>query len=1469
MAKIDEDLSRMSIGDDSNNKFGRNKIQRDLEIYRPGSGPLRRSGISRQDGEDERSAFSSYGRDHDSGKKSDFIPNKHFENPNRKKENFGRGQSKMNGFAADNYSTFNLRRKQQKKNQPFYEPQNEWSESSKRPDRPRVNFVHPDDSKDDDDENWRTHKTPKIVITPKMIKKPEVKPPIEKPVVSFDNIPSMVINTRVNPISIQNTLEKVSSYGGVRKDKKPLNKTSLSSILMTYEKLPPRFRKKYCVDNHITIEEVESYLTNGIPPSQDEHKVNSSCQSRSQTLPQRSSSGKFNEPPKQPDQVFYRNSNQPPKSEVRRTQSMHQSILDHNKRINKSVDHELTGKSNNEFMESKREELVNDRIDESNNCIKQTLESAVLLPSGTINWAEEVERAENLSKVAEDTKKDAFLKPPDTVERNQNYNKDRKQINLSKERNAPLSKHDQVSSIGNSKWHSNINENSERQHCNSNWRSEKSSKSNRNCSNDRSRNRSKNRRNRHNSEKSASQKRENVAGIIKLPPNVSTADPGHLSLNGYLNNKSLSTSTPQSPCPAKQLFNPNNPNKPIVIASKQQNTRVGYVPPAVDQHTTKDHYVGAMSTAPVQHFSGAHFGNPPPSWYDPYTESYRSSRHPVLLLDIKKADSIMEDKIFCSNMLSNWHTINSCREFLKDALKELLKTDMKFCQRENIETHFWKILYHNIIEQLKKLINEDSPELSKDYTTLLMNLIEEGMKYMNDLLKLLEKTYSFNLDDYMSLTCLSTKKLGNIGLALISSQKLYISLGDLARYKDIMNHSTNYVIAKQWYTKANLINPKNGRPYNQLALLAVYEKRKLDAVYYYMRSLMASNPFQSAKDSLLSLFEEYRRKYEMTDRKRQEDREKRERDKAKEKESSMSAKEKYSKRRKEIWIHPDGGKRSHRTTSTTEPTQDIDEDELSKLSQSEVNKRFIVSFLHVHGKLFTKVGMETFQDTALQMLREFRKLLSNTPIPIITTRFLQYLALNMFAIEYSRPKDTHVEQGYWSTMHECALVMSLQMFSLIVDRCNQLLKELLVKNEDSSMAKHLIGSDIDFLLPPIKVWCDWLLRNSKVWNPPPSCSDYKLSGSGDCWSRLASLVNNLEKFQEQYKLFLNEADEKDPNTIQLKLPEDSMFSGFTPIIGYELKPAFIHSSSDRDLSEFAMRVNCILFFGTEFLCGTEPPVFKLHKTDTGASEYISVVETASSKDESEDEDLCVESWSDEEHDQKSKPLNKTCLTESSVKPLSNEIQKLLSRKEELEQKQRNEELRQKRVQEILRQASYCVEIEIKPHYIVPDTNCFVDYLPQLEKLMHSFSHAQEHTCTIMVPNVVLIELEGLAKGGWARESVSNAAKQALKTLKNVDTASVKFVTTKGSSFKSSTSFEEDSNIIGNNDDKILTTCLSLCKHNVQGAPNYPQSENEPKKIYRDVVLLTEDRNLRVKALSSDVPVRAIMDFINWLNFNNS
>jgi protein SMG6 len=39
-----------------------------------------------------------------------------------------------------------------------------------------------------------------------------------------------------------------------------------------------------------------------------------------------------------------------------------------------------------------------------------------------------------------------------------------------------------------------------------------------------------------------------------------------------------------------------------------------------------------------------------------------------------------------------------------------------------------------------------------------------------------------------------------------------------------------------------------------------FQRRKLDAVYYYMRSLAASNPFLTARESLMSLFDEARKK---------------------------------------------------------------------------------------------------------------------------------------------------------------------------------------------------------------------------------------------------------------------------------------------------------------------------------------------------------------------------------------------------------------------------------------------------------------------------------------------------------------------------------------------------------------------------------------------------------------------------------
>lgn len=64
--------------------------------------------------------------------------------------------------------------------------------------------------------------------------------------------------------------------------------------------------------------------------------------------------------------------------------------------------------------------------------------------------------------------------------------------------------------------------------------------------------------------------------------------------------------------------------------------------------------------------------------------------------------------------------------------------------------------------------------------------------------------------------------------------------------------------------------------------------------------------------------------------------------------------------RRETWIHPEGGSRVHRTAPLDpfagHSSESTDEDELSKLDTLEINKRFITSFLHVQGKLITKIG---------------------------------------------------------------------------------------------------------------------------------------------------------------------------------------------------------------------------------------------------------------------------------------------------------------------------------------------------------------------------------------------------------------------------------------------------------------------------------------------------------------------------------
>ncbi|XP_066905795.1 telomerase-binding protein EST1A isoform X2 [Halyomorpha halys] len=924
--------------------------------------------------------------------------------------------------------------------------------------------------------------------------------------------------------------------------------------------------------------------------------------------------------------------------------------------------------------------------------------------------------------------------------------------------------------------------------------------------------------------------REKEKTNINNSPNSSGKQAGILILPQPIMEGTTNVRNVQPPLLAshKKLFDPSNPDKPIVVSNMRQ----------AQEDDQKFLCNGFYPELPmlINANMAEQMTSVKPIWYNPFTENFQASHNQQLIRAIEQADCELQYLLSTCELLKYWDRMQLIRVFLKDALKTLLLTDLRFCEVENVEQHLWKILYYNVIELLRKLM-ADHPESKESYRQALLNIIEEGSDYYEQLLNDLESANNnIKIEVFLNTPICMRENLKYNVLPLIAAQKIFLSLGDLTRYKEQANETCNYGLARQWYMKAHQINPKNGRPYNQLAILALYTKRKLDAVYYYMRCLMSSNPISAAKESLISLFDESRKKYEAVDKKRKEEKAKKEREKMKEKEGGGGI-------RREIWIHPGGRKNMHRTTSTCKADFDSEDEQLYSASNIEVNKRFVVSYLHVHGKIYTKIGLESLTETAVQMLKQFRALLHHSPIPLNSNRFLQLFALNMFAIEISQPKgDMMSNEGgcYRSATQESAIVISLQMFNLLLERFVQLLKEYI---SGSERAPTILPPDCLEILPALKVWCDWLMTHVEVWNPPPSCQDYKVGPPEDCWTRIATVVNLLEKIDYKGHLLTTE---NRPDHELVYLNEDATLSGFTPLMANIHEPIYRHKDTDMDLAQISLRIHKILFFGTVFLCGIDPPVLKLQKTETGESEYISVVDTESSQEQALLGDN--ETWSESEDSGK----------ETGPEESEGEVLGLAARRRQLQQQA------SRRLSQMARITNALTEMEIRPHDLVPDTNCFIECLPELETILRVLPHPQ-HPYVLMVPLVVVNELEGLSRGCKPSQSVHHSAlvretAKAAMALFQKKHPALRTCTTRGTILSSTTfTHEEDTGVEMTNDDKILTTCVNLCKTSNKDEIK----EGGRRKLYRDVVLLTEDRNLVLKAMGRDMPVRSLPDFIRW------
>lgn len=67
--------------------------------------------------------------------------------------------------------------------------------------------------------------------------------------------------------------------------------------------------------------------------------------------------------------------------------------------------------------------------------------------------------------------------------------------------------------------------------------------------------------------------------------------------------------------------------------------------------------------------------------------------------------------------------------------------------------------------------------------------------------------------------------------------------------------------AMSYYRQAATVLPSSGNPYNQMAVMSYYTGDELRAVYCYFRSLAVAQPFSTARENLLMLFEKNRTRY--------------------------------------------------------------------------------------------------------------------------------------------------------------------------------------------------------------------------------------------------------------------------------------------------------------------------------------------------------------------------------------------------------------------------------------------------------------------------------------------------------------------------------------------------------------------------------------------------------------------------------
>ncbi|KAH7724430.1 telomerase-binding protein EST1A-like protein [Aphelenchoides avenae] len=629
---------------------------------------------------------------------------------------------------------------------------------------------------------------------------------------------------------------------------------------------------------------------------------------------------------------------------------------------------------------------------------------------------------------------------------------------------------------------------------------------------------------------------------------------------------------------------------------------------------------------------------------------------------------------------------------------------------------------------------------------------------------------------------------------LESAHRLFLPIGDLYRYKVTAEGIQDYSQARLWYLRAAQLHPTYGRSYNQLALLAVYSNKWIDVVFFYIRALAAKHPYDSSKQTLDSAFNDVaKRAVHQKQIVLQ----------AVDADGKLSKREDvemdYDDRVREIWFLPDGSEKHGSRDAKT-----VSFEVFLQLQVEELYKSAVMHWLHVAGLLVTKIGMEHFPEYAELALGELAALLSLENTPMNALNLVQIAAALIFSVHNAALKGA--DQGTCSAQQFTALQMVLSLWTVLMSVVRDHLEQLVDYLETGKAPNKLL-----LVLPATSVICEWISTPfvHGIYRTMPTLEGVPSRFvPTEPWSVLATIANKLAPLHSE-KLASICSVKSVPTSgpkVEAYLPEMVLLSSFCSVFPVDptqlvLLPTSCKPSldeADRERIALHARVHSILT-AAEYLDGSELHCFTY---DTMIQQFCAV--------------RCTE-----------EPSGMATPIAPSPRLLAEE------------------------------QADNRSVMEVRPEYLIVDTNAFVDYLGSIQKVIES------RKFSVLIPTIVVAELKGLSSTPGAEASllpaelddtnahekyVTENAKKAIAFLRKAADArmpGISTITSKGDRLPQITFAVENVASTADkqvNDDFILNSCIELSKK---------------------VVLLTDDRALRIKAMAARIPVRAVPEFMKW------